>query len=199
MAGGSWTHIIARVCVRPLVNTSVTPNHITTLRTITGLIACAAFAVGDYSWDVWGGVVWVISAFLDRADGELARISGKTSRWGHLYDYYSDVAINALFFLAIGIGLRDGSLGAWSIVLGAVSALSIALGSIWSEWLEQREGSGKKAYEGVAGFDFDDVLYLFGPVAWLGWLFPLLIGASIGGPAMAILTWWRLSRLAKAS
>lgn len=195
MVGNSWTHKIARFVVRPLVGTRVTPNDITTLRVLTGLAACVAFTIGERDWDIWGGILWVVSAFLDRADGELARISGKTSRWGHLYDYYSDVGINALFFAAIGIGLRDGPIGPWSIALGLIAATSIALGSVLSEWLERREGSGKKAYEGVAGFDFDDVLYLLGPFAWLGWLFPILIGASIGGPAMAALTWWRLRRM----
>jgi archaetidylinositol phosphate synthase len=199
MIGESWTHKLARIAVMPLVDTAVTPNHLTTLRLLTGLAACAAFMVGERGWDVWGGAIWIVSAFLDRADGELARVSGKTSRSGHLYDYYTDVAINALFFAAIGIGLRGGPLGAWSIPLGVVAAVSIWLGSLFSEWLERREASGKKAYEGAWGFDFDDVLYLFGPLAWLGWLLPLLVGASIGGPAVAALTWWRLRRIPRLS
>jgi archaetidylinositol phosphate synthase len=38
----------------------------------------------------WGGGIWLLSAFLDRADGELARIGDMMSRGGHVYDYYSD-------------------------------------------------------------------------------------------------------------
>jgi phosphatidylglycerophosphate synthase len=192
MAGGSWSHVIARALVRPLVGTAVTPNHLTTARLLTGLGACAAFAVGTYDWDVVAGVVWVISALLDRADGELARLGGSSSRWGHLYDYYTDVAVNGLFFLAIGIGLRHGAFGSWAIVMGAVAGITVVAASIWSELLEQRRADGVKAYEGVAGFDFDDVMYLFAPVAWLGWLQPLLVGAAIGGPVFAVVTWIRL-------
>ena len=44
MIGDSWTHKIARICVLPLINTSISPNHITVIRLITGLLACAAFA-----------------------------------------------------------------------------------------------------------------------------------------------------------
>ena len=99
VAGGSWTHLLARLAVRPLVGTWVTPNHLTTVRLATGLMACAAFALGRPEGDLWGGILWVLSAFLDRADGELARLGGKTSAWGHLYDYACDNACTALFFV----------------------------------------------------------------------------------------------------
>jgi len=38
-------------------------------------------------------------------------------------------------------------------------------------------------------------LYLFAPLAWLGWLMPIMVGAAIGGPLMALLSGWRLYRL----
>ena len=102
MVGDSWTHKIARFCIVPLLNTPVTPNHLTGLRLITGIAACTALGVGTREWDIWGGCLWVLSAFLDRADGELARISGKTSAMGHKFDLFSDVTVTALFFLGAG-------------------------------------------------------------------------------------------------
>lgn len=194
MTGDSWTHRLARVVVKPLVGSPVTPNHLTTLRLATGLAACAALATGQHRYEIWGGVLWVFSAFLDRADGELARLAGTQTRWGHLYDYTSDVAVTALFFIAIGFGLRHGVLGIWAVLLGIVSGISVAAASLFSEAIERRNGTGEKAYEGAGGFDFDDILYLFGPVAWLSLLPPLLIGAAVGGPAFAIWTWLRLRR-----
>ncbi len=188
----SWTHKLARLCVQPLINTPVTPNHLTTLRLLTGLAACAAFAMGERNWEIWGGVLWVLSLFLDNADGELARQSGKCSEYGHIYDYYCDVLINGLVFIAIGIGQRHGMVGDWSIVMGLIAGLTISSASILSERLEQKDDEIDKAYEGIAGFDFDDVMFIFGPLAWLAWLFPLLIGASIGGCVFALVTWWRL-------
>lgn len=187
----SWTHRMARWCVRPLVGTQVTPNHLTTGRFLTGLAACIAFAWGGANGNLVGGLLWVVSAFLDRADGELARIGGKTSESGHYYDYVTDVAVNSLFFLAIGVGLRDSFLGWPAAGMGLIAACSVAYASILCERYEKDQGDGAKAYSGVAGFDFDDVLYLFAPVAWLGWLLPILIGASVGAPAFALWTWWR--------
>lgn len=195
MTGDSWTHRLARVVVRPLVGTPVTPNHLTTLRLATGLAACAAFALGTRGGEIWGGLLWVLSAFLDRADGELARLANSQSKWGHIYDYACDVLMSALFFIAVGIGLRDGALGSWAVALGVLGGISVAAASLLSEAIERHKEDGVKAYEGAGGFDFDDIMYLFGPIAWLGWLAPLLIGGAVGGPVFAVWTWLRYRRL----
>ena len=193
MIGDSWTHKIARICVLPLINTSISPNHITVIRLITGLLACAAFAS---KLNILGGIFWLISTFLDRADGELARISGKTTEWGHKFDYYCDTFITALFFIAIGINLRDNLSGYWSISLGICAAVGVIFTEVYAEIIDQKKQStGEKAYPGIMGFDFDDILYLFAPIVWLNWHLPFLIGASIGAPAFAIFTWYSSKKI----
>jgi phosphatidylglycerophosphate synthase len=196
MVGDSWTHKIARVCILPLVDTPVTPNHLTTLRLVSGLAACAAFAVGDREWDIWGGWLWLFSAFMDRADGELARVGGKTSPWGHKYDMVCDTLITSLFFLGAGIGLRHGWLGDWAILLGAMGTAGVLAAELLAEAIDRRQAdTGEKAYPGIWGFDFDDVLYLFAPIVWLGWQMPFVVGASVGAPAFAMLTWAKLRKV----
>ncbi len=201
MVGDSWTHKIARVCILPLVNSPITPNHLTTIRLITGVAACGLFAIGTTEWNLYGGCLWILSAFMDRADGELARVSGKTSPWGHKYDYFSDVFVTALFFFGIGIGLRDSTLlninlGLWTIVMGVTASAGVIAAEILAEIIDQsQKDTGDKAYAGFAGFDFDDVLYLFAPVVWLNLHLPFLIGASVGAPIFALLTWYRCKRL----
>ena len=193
MIGDSWTHKIARICVLPLINTPISPNHITVIRLITGLLACAAFAS---KLNIIGGIFWLISTFLDRADGELARISGKSTEWGHKFDYYCDTFITALFFIAIGINLRDNLSGYWSISLGICAALGVIFTEIYAEIIDQKKQStGEKAYPGIMGFDFDDILYLFAPIVWLNWHLPFLIGASIGAPAFAVFTWYSSKKI----
>ena len=193
MIGNSCTHKIARICVLPLINTSISPNHITVIRLITGLLACAAFAS---KLNIIGGIFWLISTFLDRADGELARISGKTTEWGHKFDYYCDTFITALFFISIGINLRDNLPGYWSISLGICAALGVIFTEIYAEIIDQKKQStGEKAYPGIMGFDFDDILYLFAPIVWLNWHLPFLIGASIGAPAFAVFTWYSSKKI----
>jgi phosphatidylglycerophosphate synthase len=193
--GGSWTHIAARWVVKPLVGTGVTPNHLTTLRIATGVAACLLFARNGPQDALWGGILWLVSAFLDRADGELARIGQMQSRAGHLYDYYSDLAINSAFFLAVGVGLRHTWLDGWSIPLGAATALAMLLCCWWSEVYERIKGPGIRIWNGGFGFDADDGLYLLAPVAWLGWLAPVLVAAFVCTTLMAAVIAVRLLRL----
>ena len=208
MSNDTWTHGMARFCVRPLIGTGVTPNHLTTLRLATGLGACACLAVGPHlaapgAWALWGGLLWVLSAFLDRADGELARIGDMMSPGGHRYDYMVDNGINCLFFLCIGIGLTGATLfgytlGLWSVVLGAVAAASLFLCNWMSERYEEQV-PGERTFEGAWGFHLDDALYLLGPAAWFGLLLPILLGAAVGTTVMAVVVLVKLLRLRRVS
>jgi len=178
-----------------MIGTPIRPNHLTTLRLLTGLAACVFFSLQRHSAAWWGGGLWIVSAFLDRADGELARLGKLTSPGGHLYDYYVDVTVNTLLFVAIGIGLRHGWLGAWSMPLGLLTGVTLLLGSVFSHQLELRSPPGIKAYSGKWGFDPEDALYIIAPFAWLGWLSPLLVGAAAGATVMMVMTAIRLWRL----
>jgi phosphatidylglycerophosphate synthase len=190
MVGDSWTHKAARWCILPLVDTAVTPNHLTIVRLITGIAACAMFASGMRELEIWGGWMWLLSAFLDRADGELARVSGKTSQAGHRFDYFCDATVTSAFFVGIGLGLIHGTWGVWSAAMGLVAGGAVLIAEILAERIDQSlKDTGEKAFEGFAGFDFDDVLYLFAPVVWLGWHPYFLAGATLGAPAFAWVTY----------
>ncbi|NNE37944.1 MAG: CDP-alcohol phosphatidyltransferase family protein, partial [Gammaproteobacteria bacterium] len=78
-------HAVARWMMSPLVDTRVTPNHITTIRLLSGLLAAWCFSTPETGWHAWGGLIFIFSMLMDRADGELARMTGKSSRWGHWY------------------------------------------------------------------------------------------------------------------
>jgi archaetidylinositol phosphate synthase len=193
--GTSWSHRLARLLVRPLVGTGVTPNHLTTLRLVTGILACLALIPADGGWLLSAGWLWLTSALLDRADGELARIGNMSTPGGHRYDYLVDNGVNSAFFVALGFGLRDLPWGGAAIMLGLWAGAALFLASYWSEELERLQGSGRKAYSGAFGFDFDDLLYLLAPIVWLGWRVQLLVAASVGLTFMMLLTGWRLWRL----
>ncbi len=183
---------MARVTIRPLIGTSVTPNHLTTARLVIGVLACFGFMVNSPIWSLWSGILWLISCFLDYADGELARLSGLSSASGHTYDYFCDVFVNSFLFVAVGINLTDSPMGNWSILLGLIAGISIAIASVFSEWLEEESDNSTKAYSGIFGFDFDTLLFLVAPAAWMGLFSYILIGAAIAGPFFAILTGFRI-------
>src|ERR1700730_4932582 len=100
-----WDARLARWLVAPLRDSWVVPNHLTTVRLLVGLAAATAFLPGSYGWSNVAALLMVLSNFLDHADGELARLSGKSSRIGHLYDIASDAAVTIVLFIAIGVGV----------------------------------------------------------------------------------------------
>ena len=181
----TWTHAAARWMVRPLVGTGVTPNHLTTLRLITGVAACIGIALGTPAGDGWGGALWLVSAFLDRADGELARVGNMMSVAGHQYDYQVDLWINSAFFLAAGVGLRHGWLGHLAPPVGFEAAMAMVACCWLSEVYEKLSGPGVRTWNGGFGFHPDDALYLLGPIVWLGWLSPILVAAAVCSTLMA--------------
>ncbi len=77
-----WDAQLAYWLVRPLKNSWVNPNHLTTVRLVTGLAAAVAIAVGDAIWANVGAWLFALSNFLDHTDGELARLSGKSKQMG---------------------------------------------------------------------------------------------------------------------
>ena len=187
----TWLHKIVEVGVRPLTSTPVTPNQVTTLRLIAGVGAAAMFAIGENDWVIAASVLFTVSILLDRADGVLARLNGKTSIWGHRYDLISDSLCNALAFVGIGIGLKESALGTWSILLGIIAGAAVSA----VLWLVMRaeERDGRRAAElgGRAGFDPDDALLLVPVAMLLGWGMCLITAAAIGASIFAVFFFWK--------
>ena len=196
-AHNSWSHRLARLLVRPLVGTAVRPDHVTGLRVLVGAAACLGFAWGGREAQVWGGTLWVAGALLDRADGELARLSGQISAKGAIYDYVSDLAVNSAMFVAVGIGLRQSGLGVWAPALGLLCGLCFGLLFHWCEVLEERVDPEVVVLGGGGGFDPDDAFYLLGPLAWMGMLGIVPVAGAIVLPPLAAAVGLRLWRARK--
>ena len=188
---GPWDQRFARFLVRPLVRTPVTPNHLTTFRLVTGLGACACLAYGGTPLIHWGAGLFALSNFVDHMDGELARLSGKSSRFGHLYDLSADTTIHILLFVAIGIGLTESWLGDAAWGMGIIAGVSVSFLFALFQYLENRMGQKQAGLPRFAGFETEDVMYLIGPAIWGGGLIPILIAATIGAPLFAL---WALVR-----
>jgi len=178
--------------MRLLIGTRVTPDHLTWLRVITGGIACACFAYGAREAQVAGGVAWILSALLDRADGELARLSNRTSAKGHRFDMQADTGVNSAMFLAVGIGLRHGPFGYWAVALGALCSLAMLLSLVWCDEIEDELDPGATVLGGTGGFDPDDLFYLAALFAWAGILdYFLGIAAVVLPPVTIVIGIWR--------
>ena len=185
MSHDTWIHRLARVCVRPLTATPVTPNHLTTARLLSGVAAAALVAAGAAPWTIIGCALFLISMLLDRADGELARLSGKTSAFGHRLDLWADAVCDTLIVLALGIAQRDGVFGGWAVPMGAIAALSVAVIFLNVLALDQRLGSGGVSFQATAGFDPDDAIAIVPVAVACGVGDWVLLAALLAAPAAA--------------
>lgn len=188
-----WDQQLARVLIRPFAGTGLTPNHVTTVFLIVGLAGCWFFARGGNAVHL-GAALFVLSTFIDHMDGELARMTNQSSRFGAVYDQVAGGIVHVLLFCAIGAGLMGGAFGAWTLPMGLVTGLAVAaIFSVRFE-IEWRRSSGGIRQLNYAGFEIEDVMYLLGPITWLGGLLPFLVVASIGAPLFLIYQLWVLRR-----
>jgi len=190
----TWAHAIVRPLVRQLLPTRVTPNHLTALRLFTGVASSFLVATGNPALTASGGALFLISFFLDRADGELARGTGKSSSWGHRFDVISDYASNILIFVGLGIGLRHSDAGVGAIFLGSIAGVAIAGIFGLVSYIERTHGIGAAAFPTAAGFDSDDAMLILPIAIWSGADMLLLVAAGVGAPVFLAWTCWRFRR-----
>ncbi len=196
LAAKPWDARLALWLVRPLQGTRVTPNHLTTARLAVGIAALAGLASG---WPNLGAWLFVVSNVLDHTDGELARLTGRTSRAGHLYDLATDAVIHALLFAAIGLGLQSAGASAWALPAGLLAGLAVT--AIFHLRFRIEEAHGKSATVQPArfGFEAEDVLYVLPLVTALDGLAPFLAAAAIGAPIGAVVVGWQYRRLVRGA
>jgi len=173
--------------MKPFINTAVRPNHVTTLRLLAGITAAGCLAVGEGIWPAVGGGLFVLSVMLDRADGELARMTNTMSPGGHMYDLIADAICNALILIGLGVGLRDSNLGEWAIPGGLIAGLSVAA-ILWMViQMESLGGQRSAELPSFGGFDVDDLILLIPIGVWLGWSETLLTAGAIIAPLVALI------------
>ena len=179
-------HKFVRIGVKPLTKTAITPNQITTLRLISGLGAALLFSIGQEGYTIVGSGIFILSLLLDRADGILARLTGKTSKYGHKYDLIADTISNAMSFVGIGAGLRHSQLDDLAIILGFVAGLSVATVFFLVIRIEALQGDRSAEIKSTAGFDPDDGMLIVPVALLLGFGNELIISAAIGAPIFGI-------------
>ena len=154
MSHNTIIHRFIRPAVMRLASTALQPNHITVLRIATALAAAAAFSAGSVQAIRIGSALFVVSALLDRADGELARQTGRFSRCGHVLDLVGDCSADAVVMLAIGLGAMQTWLGWWAPVLG----LSGAASTVMLFWQLNRPSRRPRDVPSCRLFDPDDAI-----------------------------------------
>lgn len=171
---------LAGVLVRPLANTPITPNQVTGFSLVLSLAGAGMFAWGEGAAIHWGAAIFVLSRFIDHMDGELARLTGKTSSFGYYFDAITGVIAYATLFIGIGIGLWRGGEGPWTLALPVIAGIAIAINAALQFRMEAQSDDAPPTYPSWGPFELEDGVYLIAPIVWLGWIYPLFLVGCFG-------------------
>jgi phosphatidylglycerophosphate synthase len=113
---------LTSVCV-PL---GITPNQMTVLVALAGLLAAYFAARPSYAAQLLGAVLFQLHSIIDGCDGEIARLTRRFGKHGALIDSLVDDASNTLFFAGLSFGVARAEQSAWPLYTGAVTVLCYA-------------------------------------------------------------------------
>ena len=105
-----------------LLKIFITPNQITLLSLIFGLLSAICFSLGEYNAGVIGALFLIVSYTLDNCDGEVARIKNMSSDFGAKFDDMADWIVDASFFIALGYGTSQSNSEIFWLWLGIIAA-----------------------------------------------------------------------------
>ena len=108
-------------------HTSFTPNHLTLLHLIVGLASGVAAAFGGYTGFLVGGILFHAASVLDGCDGEIAKLTFKSSPRGEWLDTAADGATFLAFLLGLVIGVYRSDLAPVYFYFGVVGLAVAAL------------------------------------------------------------------------
>lgn len=152
---------LARLCHR----LGLTPNQVTGLSFLSGLAGGALLAAGTAAAAAAGTLLFSLHFLLDDVDGDLARLTGRTSVYGRYLDGLAGHLIKPWLFVAAGLHVYRGSQPPlWStgpeegrvlfLVLGWVGAMAV----VQRKLVRLRMGSAVGELAGAGGQSVAPVL-----------------------------------------
>ncbi|HEY7377404.1 MAG TPA: CDP-alcohol phosphatidyltransferase family protein [Steroidobacteraceae bacterium] len=181
---------LSRPAARLLAHTPLTPNQVTVLST---LIAFAAAALLTGGHNVWAGFAIHASSVVDGIDGDLARLTGRSSRFGAVLDAVLDRYADAAVFGGMAWWAYQHESYAGPLLLGLVAPTGAFAVSYSRARIEASVGI-KTAGEllGLGSRDVRLLIAAIGCVVGQVWLALVLIAALTHATVL-----WRLIRLAR--
>ena len=115
------TRFFSRQLTRLFLKTPLSPNAITILSLLIGLISAAFFLQGDYKNNILGAGLLLFSAWIDCTDGEVARLKFSESKIGSKLDIICDNLVHFAVFFSIGMGLYQSAGKKYFLFLGTLA------------------------------------------------------------------------------
>jgi phosphatidylglycerophosphate synthase len=124
-----------------LAPTFVTPIQMTWVSALLFVAGAIAFGMDSY---ILGALLTLIGEIVDCVDGDLARITGRTSRWGAFLDSVLDRWTDAALILGLGYSDMDALGGAAGLALVASFLVSYTRARAQSLGVDCPDGIGAR-------------------------------------------------------
>ena len=144
---------------RGFASTGLSPNFWTFVGLVFAMVSAVVYGLGIEHGLIIGGILLLISGFFDMVDGQVARVTGKTSAKGSYLDSMFDKIAEVAIFLGILIG---GHAEPYLVLLAITLSLLVSYARAKSDAINirlQGIGIGERAERllaiaiiGIAGF-----------------------------------------------
>ncbi|HUP46185.1 MAG TPA: CDP-alcohol phosphatidyltransferase family protein [Thermoanaerobaculia bacterium] len=200
-----WRERLGRWFDGPARRCPLSPNAITMIALMLNLVAAGALAAGGRhpSFFLAAIAFLVFGSLADAFDGIVARVQGKTSRFGdfldHVADRISDTAVAAAWMIGSGVGHLLTVIGTAMVMLNGYVGTQIE-----ATWRERNYDSLGRGEFVLALIVYPTVSYTLATQGWLGsrfgpltipeWMTLLLIAFAVLGLIQRFMTAARLGR-----
>lgn len=161
-----------------LVGTPVTPNQVTWVAILIGLLGAGFLSKTVWWQTLLGACLFQLSAIIDCIDGDLARVGLRESRLGKWLDITADQIVHIAVFLGIGISVSRGpyadNLPAMALGISAAVGAALSFGVVLWVMLSKKSSPRARSWvDSMANRDFSllvIVLAFVGRLDWFLWM-----------------------------
>jgi phosphatidylglycerophosphate synthase len=132
---------LSRPLTRLAIALALSPNQISMLSLLVGLLAVWSFWEATPFSALVGLVLYAAAVVLDHSDGEVARLTLGESRLGEWLDVVNDTVTHALLVLAMGVTAQAAA-GRAGIGLGLLAAAGVVVSAMIAKTSPRSAGGG---------------------------------------------------------
>ena len=167
-----------------LSRTPVTPNQVTIISLILGIISGVFFSLGEHTYTITAGLLYFLSTVFDQCDGEVARLKQMETEFGRKLDIIVDTIANAAVVAGITFALYKTNGSGFVIIIGILAMTGITISLLLATYFShdsKKDTGTKEMLDKLNNKDFFYIIMLlsviFNQMIWF--LLIMAIGTNI--------------------
>jgi len=121
---------LAFLLVKAIYSTNITPNQLTVISMIFGVLGGICYSFGTHKVFMFGAVLYLLYNVVDCSDGQLARLKKNGTTIGRILDGVADYVVSVALYFGIGFGYANNSSNPFLMwLLTAAAGISNAIQS----------------------------------------------------------------------